>query len=178
MLEQFLKLPETEPASEFHDGKIVQRPMPAGKHSRLQSRWVARINAHAEPRGLGEAFPELRCTFAGRSIVPDVSFIASKRIPQDASGRIADDFRIAPDLAIEIVSPKQSLADLEEKLSFCVRNGSRLGFMVDPYSETLQVFRPDAPPRRLDSGPIDLSPVIPGLQLTVEEVFDWLRPRR
>jgi Uma2 family endonuclease len=110
--------------------------------------------------------------------VPDVSFIASRRIPQDASGRIADDFRIAPDLAIEIVSPKEALTDLEEKLSLCVRNGCRLGIMVDPYSETLQVFRPDAPPRRLGSGPIDLGPVIPGLQLTVADVFGWLRPRR
>jgi hypothetical protein len=32
-LEDFLALPETKPASEFIDGKIIQKPMPQGKHS-------------------------------------------------------------------------------------------------------------------------------------------------
>ena len=34
-LAEFLKLPETEPANEFIDGRIYQKPMPQGKHSRL-----------------------------------------------------------------------------------------------------------------------------------------------
>lgn len=34
-LEKFLKLPETKPASEFIDGRIYQKPMLTGKHSRL-----------------------------------------------------------------------------------------------------------------------------------------------
>jgi len=35
-LEKFLELPETKPASEFVDGKIEQKPMPQGEHSRIQ----------------------------------------------------------------------------------------------------------------------------------------------
>ena len=35
-LEEFLKLPETKPASEYIDGKIYHKPMPKGKHSTLQ----------------------------------------------------------------------------------------------------------------------------------------------
>jgi Uma2 family endonuclease len=31
-LEEFLKLPETEPASKYVDGRIYQKPMPQGKH--------------------------------------------------------------------------------------------------------------------------------------------------
>ena len=35
-LAEFLDLPETNPASEYIDGKIIQKPMPQGKHSILQ----------------------------------------------------------------------------------------------------------------------------------------------
>jgi Uma2 family endonuclease len=35
-LEEFLKLPETKPASEFINGEIIQKPMPQGKHSLIQ----------------------------------------------------------------------------------------------------------------------------------------------
>jgi Uma2 family endonuclease len=72
-LEEFLKLPETKPASEFVNGEITQKPMPQGEHSRLQGKLCTAINQIAETAKIAYAFPELRCTFAGRSIVPDIS---------------------------------------------------------------------------------------------------------
>ena len=36
-LEEFLKLSETKPASEYIDGRIYQKPMPQGKHSTIQT---------------------------------------------------------------------------------------------------------------------------------------------
>ncbi|MFM6138504.1 MAG: Uma2 family endonuclease, partial [Sphaerospermopsis kisseleviana] len=36
-LTDFLKLPETKPASEYIDGNIYQKPMPKGKHSAIQT---------------------------------------------------------------------------------------------------------------------------------------------
>jgi Uma2 family endonuclease len=39
-LEEFLKLPETKPASEYIDGQIIQKPMPQGKHSIIQGMGV------------------------------------------------------------------------------------------------------------------------------------------
>ncbi len=62
-LEQFLKLPETKPASEYINGKIFPKSMPQGEHSRLQYKLCAAINEVVEPEKIGCAFPELRCTF-------------------------------------------------------------------------------------------------------------------
>ena len=59
-LEEFLKLPETQPASEYIDGEIIQKPMPKGKHSRLQLKLCDRINEVAEGSQIASAFPELR----------------------------------------------------------------------------------------------------------------------
>jgi hypothetical protein len=42
-LEEFLKLPETKPAFECIDGQIIQKPMPKGRHSSLQSELCTNI---------------------------------------------------------------------------------------------------------------------------------------
>jgi len=73
-LSELLRLPETEPASECVDGRIIRKVSPEGKHTRLEFRRAERLNQAAEPECRGVAFPELRCTFAGRSFVHDVAF--------------------------------------------------------------------------------------------------------
>jgi Uma2 family endonuclease len=72
-LPEFLLLPETQPASELINGEILQKPMPQGEHSRLQSKLCMVINQIAEIPKIAYAFPELRCTFGGDSIIPDVA---------------------------------------------------------------------------------------------------------
>ncbi|MBN3880320.1 Uma2 family endonuclease, partial [Nostoc sp. JL23] len=58
-LEEFLKLPETKPASEYINGEIIQKPMPKGRHSRLQGKLCAVINEVTENQKIAYAFPEL-----------------------------------------------------------------------------------------------------------------------
>lgn len=95
-LAEFLTLPETEPASEFINGEILQKPMPKGKHSIIQSELVSIINIVLKPKKIARAFPELRCTFAEKSIVPDVSVFTWERIPRDRNGEVSNIFTIAP----------------------------------------------------------------------------------
>ena len=101
-LEAFLQLPETKPASEFIAGKIVQKPMLKGKHSTLQTEFSTTANVVLKPQRIARALSELRCTFAGRSLVPDVAVFVWDRIPRDLDGAIADSFPLAPAWAIEI----------------------------------------------------------------------------
>lgn len=85
-LDEFLKLPETKPASEYIDGSILQKPMPQGEHSTLQGDLVSVLNGFLKPSKVGRAYPALRCTFGGRSVVPDVSVFQWERIPRRADG--------------------------------------------------------------------------------------------
>ncbi|MEW6493241.1 MAG: Uma2 family endonuclease [Cyanobacteriota bacterium] len=80
-LEEFLKLPETKPASEFINGEIIHKPMPQGEHSRLQAKLCTVINQVTEAPKIAYAFPQLRCTFGGDSIIPDVAVFRWERIP-------------------------------------------------------------------------------------------------
>lgn len=89
-LEEFLQLPETKPASEYINGQVSQKSMPQGKHSIIKGELVAIINRALKPQAIARAFPELRCTFCERSIVPDVAVFEYDRIPSDDNGEISN----------------------------------------------------------------------------------------
>lgn len=173
-LEDFLQLPETKPASEFINGKIIQKPMPQGEHSRLQGKLCEAINQVTEASKIAYAFPELRCTFGGKSIVPDVAVFRWSRILRTSSGRIENRFTIPPDWAIEILSPEQSQTRVLINLLHCVQHGTELGWLIDPDEATALVVWPD---QRVEvfQGESAL-PVIADvdLSLTANQVFDWL----
>ncbi|MGK7927285.1 MAG: Uma2 family endonuclease, partial [Spirulina sp.] len=106
-LEAFLKLPNIEesPAWEYIEGTALQKPMPKTRHAILQKYLLRAIDNHSENY---TALPEFRCTFGGRSIVPDIAVIAWNKIPFDETGEAEDDFLQPPDWTIEILSPQQS----------------------------------------------------------------------
>lgn len=115
-LEDFLLLPETKPAQEFVNGKIEPKFMPQGEHSLIQCELVSHINQIAKPFKIAYTFPELRCTFGGRSLVPDVAVFKWPRIPLTEKGKIANRFEINPDWVIEILSPQQSQTKVLDNL--------------------------------------------------------------
>ncbi|MFM7448721.1 MAG: Uma2 family endonuclease [Leptolyngbyaceae cyanobacterium] len=173
-LEKFLDRPETKPASEFINGEVSQKPMPQGEHSTLQSELCDRINQVSKAAKLAYAFPELRCTFGGASIVPDVAVFRWGRIPRTDTGRVANRFNLHPDWAIEILSPDQSLTKVLGNLLHCSEHGTELGWLLDPAEESILVVFADQRVQLLSSDrPLPILSDIP-LLLTVEQVFGCL----
>jgi Uma2 family endonuclease len=174
-LEEFLQMNSIEdsPAWEFIDGETIQKPMPGGKHSRLQLRLASAINTATTSY---ETLPELRCTFGGKSIVPDLAVISCDRIPTDENGDIiSTGIEFAPDWIIEILSPQQSQMKVTRKILHCLRHNGQMGWLVDPDERVVLVYRRDRLPDELTNDA--LLPCIKGfnLQLTVEQMFDWLK---
>ena len=108
-LEEFLKLPEQSPSLEFIDGRIEAKVSPQKKHGVIQAELTQHFNQFAETARIGMAFLELRCTFAGRSIVPDVAFLLKENIELDEEGYLVDETLLPPDLHVEIISPEQTV---------------------------------------------------------------------
>jgi Uma2 family endonuclease len=171
-LEAFLKLSEKKPALEFEDGVVTQKVSPQGRHSRLQVKVTERVNAFAEPRRLAVAFTELRTTYAGYSRVPDISVYRWDRIPVDATGRVLDEFHLPPDIVIEIISPGQRTNALRRRCIWYVEHGVPIALLLDPPDESIALFRPHQAPISLKGGdPVDLTEVLPGFAVTVQEIF-------
>jgi Uma2 family endonuclease len=174
-LDEFLELPEVEPALEYADGVVTQKVAPQGQHVTLQDDFTQRVNAHARPRKLARAYPELRATYAGLSRVPDVAVYLWHRIPRLPNGRVANRFTEPPDIAVEIVSPDQTATDLVSKCIWYVKNGVRIALIADPTRDIVLRFRPDALPDVLTGDDrIDLDEVLPGFELTVDQFFGSL----
>jgi Uma2 family endonuclease len=175
-LEAFLALPETKPASEFVDGEVVQKPMPQGKHSAVQSELVPTINGKLKGKKIARAFAELRCTFGVRSIVPDVSVFVWDRTACDETGEIANVFPLVPDWTIEILSPDQSQTKVVKNIVYCLKHGALMGWLIDPDDRTIFVYYPTQEMKIFDEP--DLLLPMPTfaqeLQLTVGELFSWL----
>lgn len=175
-LAEFITLPETEPASEFINGEIIQKPMPKGKHSIIQGELVSVINTVLKPRKIARAFPELRSTFAANSIVPDVSVFLWERIPRDRNGEVSNIFTIAPDWVIEILSPEQSQTKVTKKILQCLKYGTRMCWLIDPDEQTVFVYLANQQPEVFDQ--VEAQLPVPSfasdLQLTVGQIFGWL----
>ncbi len=174
-LAEFLNLPETKPASEFINGRIYQKPMPQGKHSRLQFQLCNRINHVAEESQIALAFPKLRCTFGGRSIVPDVTVFQWQRIPIDAKGEIENVFALSPDWIIEILSSDQNATKVIRNILHCLRHGTQLGWFIDPDERLILVFLPGEQPLEMTGDDLLRVPEFLDLNLTVAQVFAWLK---
>ena len=174
-LQEFLQLPETKPASEYINGKIIQKPMPKGRHSRLQGKLCATINQVAEEPKIAYAFPELRCSFGGRSIVPDVAVFQWDRIPFTPTGEVPDNFDLPPDWTIEILSPDQRPNKVLGNILHCLEHGSHLGWFIDPDDLSILYFQPQQQPVLCQTD--QALAIFPDLELTltVNQVFDWLK---
>ncbi|BAZ48261.1 hypothetical protein NIES4103_08680 [Nostoc sp. NIES-4103] len=176
-LEEFLKMPylEDSPAWEYADGVAMQKPMPKIRHSILQKRLLTAIDNSNDQY---TALPELRCTFAGRSIVPDVAVVAWSRIQLNEVGEPEDHFTEAPDWAIEILSPDQNANRVIDNLLYCLQHGCQLGWLIDPDDYSVLIFAPQQQPE-ICRGENQLR-VLEGINLTLtaEQVFGWLKLRR
>jgi len=176
-LEEFLELPETKPASEYVNGKIIQKPMPQGEHSTLQGDLVTSLNGTLKPPKVARAYPELRCTFGGRSLVPDVSVFRWERIPRRADGRVENYFNLSPDWAIEILSPSQRQTKVIRNILHCLNNGTEMGWIIDPEESCILVYSANNSVQIVETPEETL--LVPefaqAVQLTIGEIFDWLK---
>ncbi len=133
------------------------------------------------------AFPELRCTYpagsrssvyGGRSIVSDAAVFRWQRIPFDANGEVANAFGTYPDWTVEILSPDQTTTKVVRNILHCLKQGSQLGWLVDPEERVILVFHPEPLPTEFVGD--EVLPVLPGLALalTVNDMFAWLKGRQ
>jgi Uma2 family endonuclease len=176
-LEEFLQLPETKPASEYIDGQVIQKPMPQGHHSIIQLELGMELNLILRRKDIAIIFPELRCVFGGRAVVPDLTVFENARVPVDADGDIENVFTIAPDWTIEVLSPGQSAAKVLKNINHCLAYGTQMGWLIDPESKTITISRANQNILILD----DLADLLlvpefaTDVQLTVQDVFGWLK---
>ncbi len=106
------------------------------------------------------------------------------RIVRDENGEIANQFAVAPDWTVEVLSPGQSQTKVTRNILHCLQHGCLMGWLIDPEEKSVIVFwldsfgslRSNRPTAIFDEPEQAL--LVPAFaeafQLTVGELFDWL----
>ncbi len=102
--------------------------------------------------------------------VPDVGFVLNEHIPE--GGLPHKYIPFAPDLAVEVVSPNDTLAEIETKISEYLHYGTRMILFIHPDSQTVYVYTPDSTRRLTMDDTLDGGDLLPGFSLPVRTLFE------
>lgn len=169
-------LPETKPETEWVRGRPLQKVSPQRTHSRLQGELTTQLSRWAV--GRGEAGPEWRFRVAPpgelrRPLVPDVAYVSNERL-RPLSDQEIEIPPIAPDVAVEILSPGDRRVDLDDKIDVYLRAGSSLVIVVDPRRRTVELYDGEHAVRLNESAAIEHR-ALPGFSYPVSDLFAVLR---
>lgn len=165
---------------------VLRAVMPAsGAHGVAVSRLTVTLGQHVYAHDLGELFTESTGFLLERDpdtlLCPDVAFVAKGRVA--AGGRSWGFPQIAPDLAVEVLSPSDRPAEVRAKVAEYLRLGVRCVWVFDLRARRVQVHTPgEGPDRRTASaelgegGVLDGGDVLPGFYQPLAELFRALCP--
>jgi len=157
-------------------GAVVREPRPGARHSRLVTELLARLREHVRAQGLGIVLVDTGFRLPGEPATvrgADVAFIAAARLPEVAPPGF---WELAPDLAVEIVSPHDRWTAVQDKAFDYLDAGTREVWLIDPAARRATVYRSRAESFVVDDV-LDGGAVVPGFSLVLRDFFDAIRLR-
>jgi Uma2 family endonuclease len=160
-------------AVELINGTLVEKPV-GYKESLIASNIIAVLYNWVKPRRLGVVSGEqgMIRMLMGNVRLPDVAFVRREDLP---SGKVPAEAapRIAPTLAVEVLSKSNTIEEMRIKLREYFESGARLVWMLDPDTQTLRIYNAPGRFRQLTrDDTLDGGELLPGFSIRVEELFE------
>jgi Uma2 family endonuclease len=175
--EEFMALPQDGHRYEIINGELIDMGNSGALHGYVCSLLLTALMGYILPKKLGIIL-DSSTTFkmkSGNKRSPDISFFAKERL-QGMVELPTGFLEGAPDLAVEVLSPSNTVEEIHDKLVEYFENGTRLVWVIHPNEHFVLVYRSDQEPDRLlksvDS--LDGEEVIPGFVLPVDDLFQKL----
>lgn len=170
-LKEFLAIPQTDTAYELIDGAARPKMSPKFFHARSQKSLLLLLDHWCQ--GKGRVEPEWGMVLQRNGVdwvpVPDLTYISYDRLPADWEEDAP--CPVPAELAIEIISPDQTFGEMVEKATDYLIAGVSRVWIVDPRAKSITVFYPDAIPRTYTGKRLLNDALLPGLELTAQQVF-------
>jgi Uma2 family endonuclease len=174
MPQRIALLPEV-PVVEYLDGERRRKVSPRSKHARVQGLMMLILEQCGSTVGLAGTEWDFRIGVVDDSesfLVPDVAFLSFERLRALEKPDRAEP-PIAPDIAVEVWSPRNDRAFLQRKIAKYLANGSALVLDVDPRVRTI-VAHAVAGVRTYAEADRFTHPAVPWLAFDVREAFKGL----
>lgn len=160
---------------ELVEGEIVKMPKPTGLHGQITFLLSLKIGNYVVDNRLGvvtasetgfvlERNPDGRDTVRGL----DIAFIRGARVPAALPDQLLD---MAPDLAVEVISPSNEAADIHHKIRQLLAAGTSLVWIVYPSTRTVDVHSQSGATTLEGDDRLSGGDVLPGLEIPVREIF-------
>lgn len=176
--DEFLKLSRKNQDLQIEmtkDGDLVIMPGTGGLTGNRNARIIARavIWAKQDDTGLGFDSDTIFRLPNGARKLPDFSWVKNEKwnaLTQEEKEKILP---FAPDFLIELRSPTDSLTDLQAKMQEYIENGVSLGWLINPQSKQVFVYRPNKEVEVLEN-PTEISgeSFLKGFTLNLKEIWD------
>ena len=176
--EEMLAMPDDGKERWLIRGELREKPMTVRNrwHSRVLTR-IAQLlgnwlDGQPEPRGEilgGEAGVRLRRT-PDSTVGVDLIYVSAELAAEEPEGTTLIDG--VPILAVEILSPSDTVEEINEKVDEYLDAGVALVWLVDPHRRTVQVCRPNAGPKLFNEDEeLSGEPHLPGFRVAVKQLF-------
>jgi Uma2 family endonuclease len=172
-LQDFFALPEDKPYNELIDGEAVPKALSQRFHSKTCMGLINLFEPWIQNKGeLGIEWA-IVLTRHGKDWVPvpDLLYISKERLTLDEFED--DSCPVPPELAIEIISPDQTFGEMAEKATDYLNVGVLRVWVVDPKAKSITVFAPDTAPVTYRGDLLLTDSLLPGLELTAQQVLQY-----
>jgi Uma2 family endonuclease len=175
--EAFIALPDDGHHYEIVNGELIDMGNSGALHGYVCSLLLAALMGYVLPKKLGIILDSSTAFKMknGNKRSPDIAFFAKERL-QGITELPSGFLEGAPDLAVEVLSPGNTVEEIHDKLVEYFENGTRLAWVIHPNEKYILVYRSGQEPDRLlkmtDS--IDGEEIIPGFSLPVAHLFQPL----
>lgn len=162
------RMPNNGTRRELVKGELREMAPTGGGHGKSTVRITIPLGTHVLAEGLGEIFGAETGYIIARDPdtvrAPDVSFLSNARVPQDG---VPDKFIPgAPDLAVEVLSPSDTMLEMEEKVADWLAARTQLVWVINSRQRTVTVHRADGSVTVLRQEQIlDGEQVVPGFSV-------------
>ena len=172
--EQLLHMPSDDFKYELVEGVLIKMHPTGFEHGDVAMTLAYLLKRHVLDNKLGKVLAAETgfklATNPDTVLAPDAAFIRQEEI--DRLGPTKKFWPGAPDLAVEVMSPGDSVRKTDEKARAWLAHGARMVWIVNPNRRTVSVYRPDADIIVLtEVDVLDGETVVPGFSCDVKEIF-------
>ena len=155
-------------------GEIIIMPPTGGETSNRNIEIAYQLQAWSRQNNLGKAF-DSNGGFTlpnGAVRAPDASWLKLERWEALTQGQRQKFLPLCPDFVVELRSPTDSVKQLQAKMQEYIDNGARLGWLIDPKTRQVEIYRPNQDIEILEN-PLALSgeDVLPGFVLDMVQML-------
>jgi len=162
---------DPEKAYEIVDGQPEEKEMPGARHGRVVMRLGARLEMHVEQHQLGGIYsPDTTFQIGRNERLPDLAFVSIARMPEGSEPEGI--WPIAPDLAIEVISPNDLWEKVQSKVQEYFAAGVQQVWLVSWQQRTVSVY--DSPTHVIiltEEDTLTSSALLPGFSCRVSDIF-------